>query len=205
MSPHATPIVRIGSYAAHYHGHELAAASVLIACASVGVRDPRLGLLAAGLALFLLGLVAYDTVRWWRALGGHLYAQAIIDAAHERFMAQYEARIAAWKTSAEGERVCRWRLSMSRLLAVVSYIEDHVGHGGSVNVFANDQAITIRTLDQQFTMMIDVDPKADLLWTIWDDDEMTTDHGRIDDKEQLHTFMKGILDRLNVRRTEHTT
>lgn len=196
----ATPVVRVGSYAAHYHGHEVAAAVLLITCAGVGVRDPRLGIVAVGLALFLLGLVAYDTWRWWVAVGRHArdYVQWQASPEHEA----YTARIEAWKTTAEGEQVCRWRSSMSRLLVVVSYLEHHVGDGGEVNVFADGACLRIRTLNQRFTLFVGINPNARLSWTIYDHDEVMHENGYIEDMEQLEAFMLGIMERMNRENAE---
>lgn len=190
----ATPVFRVGHYAAHYHGHEVAAAVLLITCAGVGVRDPRLGIVALGLALFLLGLVAYDTWRWWVAVGLYGRSPAEVEA-FEREQRERDARLAEWESTPEGRNVQAWQLSLSRLCASVEYLKDYIARGGVLSLDPGFSCVDVEAPAHRRSVSIEV-RGGKLRFEAYDDDEMDFG-GTIDSAQALHAAMAMIITHLS--------
>lgn len=194
MNLRDTAVVRIGSYAAHYHGHELAAAFVLITCAAAGVRDPRLGVVAVGLALFLLGLVAYDTRRWWVAVGRHRPSKADVEAFQQE-QRERDTRLEEWLRTPEGRDVQAWQLSLSRLCAAVEYLKDYIARGGVLSLDAGFGCVDVEAPAHRRSVWIAVRGR-ELTFDAYDDDEMEFG-GTIDSAQELHAAMAMIITHLS--------
>lgn len=191
----ATPVVRVGSYAAHYHGHEVAAAVLLITCAGVGVRDPRLGIVAVGLALFLLGLVAYDTWRWWVAVGRHWPSPAEVEA-FEREQRERDARLDEWESTPEGRHLNAWQLSVSRLATAVEYMKDHIARGGTLVFDATCMRLVIRSNDRRRWVYMGIGG-GHILFNAYDDEGDKYFEGTIRTHQEFDAAMATIITHLS--------
>lgn len=195
MNLRDTAVVRIGSYAAHYHGHELAAAFVLITCAAVGVRDPRLGVVAVGLALVLLGLVAYDTRRWWVAVGRHRPSKADVEAFQQE-QRERDTRLEEWLRTPEGRDVQAWQLSLSRLCAAVEYLKDYIARGGTLVFDATCMRLIVHSNDRRRFVYMSISG-GHILFNAYDDEGDKYLEGTIRTHQELHAAMAMIITHLS--------
>ncbi|MCK6573215.1 hypothetical protein L6V77_19215 [Myxococcota bacterium] len=196
MNLRDTAVVRIGSYAAHYHGHEIAAACLLITCAAVGVRDPRLGVVAVGLALFLLGLVVYDTRRWWVVVGRHRRSTADVQAFEQEQRERY-ARLAEWESTPEGRDLQAWQLSLSRLVTAVEYMKDYIARGGTLVFHATCMRLVVRSDDRRRWVYMSIGGGHTLFNAYDHDDDEMDFGGTIDSAQELHAAMAMIITHLS--------